>query len=189
MAAGGSLDDPNRGRPSPEWASVVSACLRKIRRWRVPPRWTFLDWFEEIEAEATVSALNAIKEFDPTRGIPWEAFLRRLIMQRCLTRYRREWTYALRMIAMGEFGEFEISGVGNADERGIIFAQLLDALGRLPPVDSWLIEGLFWGGETEAGLAEVLEISQQAVSKRKSSILRTLRRLIDATPIDENFWL
>jgi DNA-directed RNA polymerase specialized sigma24 family protein len=162
-----------------EWSAVALSCFRKIRRWRVPPRWSPRDWFEEIGAELTIAALMAARDYNPARGVPPEAFLRRRIMGTAYTRYRREWQYALRQVSGAELDWHQegtkTSPTPAESEAGFLF----DALDRLSSPDSRLIEGLFWGKKTEVELAKVLGISQQAVNKRKRSIFRTLHRLID----------
>ena len=52
----------------------------------------------------------------------------------------------------------------------------VDAVARLAATDRWLIEQIFWHGKSEAEVSKHLGISQQAVSKRKKSALRALRR-------------
>jgi DNA-directed RNA polymerase specialized sigma24 family protein len=161
-----------------EWSATALSCLRKIRRWRVPPRWSRRDWFEEIGAELTIAALLAARDYDPARGVPPEAFLRRRMMTRAYSRYRREWRYAIRQIA-GTVLDRHQDGAGTAPETDAEARFLLDALRRLSRPGSSLIEGLFWERKTEAELAKCFGISQQAVNKRKRSIFRTLHRLID----------
>jgi DNA-directed RNA polymerase specialized sigma24 family protein len=51
-------------------------------------------------------------------------------------------------------------------------------LARLERLDRRLIERLYWDGWTEAAVGTELGISQSAVSRRKSSILDSLRRWI-----------
>ena len=167
-----------RWRDSSEWC-VISKCLRRIRRWRVPPRWSDRDWHEEMEAEASAAALQAKRDFDPTRGVPWEAFLYQRIVHSALARHRREWTFAIRRVSIKAWDEYEMTEGGSLPSREATHELLHDALGRLSAADARLIEGLFWEGKTEAGLGEDLEISQQAVSKRKRSILKTLRRVVE----------
>ncbi len=145
----------------------------------MPPHWSNRDWSEEMAAEAVVAALQAARDFDPSRGIPREAFLYQRVMHSALARYRREWSYALRrgfIAALDEWGMVE-GAAPPAHEA--IHKLLQDALERLPHADAWLIESLFWEGRTEAGLGEVLGITQQAVSKRKKGIFKKLRQLVD----------
>jgi RNA polymerase sigma factor (sigma-70 family) len=155
----------------------------------VPPLWSDRDWFEEIGAEVMVAALQAFREFDPARCVPWEAFLRRRVMTSALSRYRREWSYALRRVsavALDEFGMAERRGLPS---REALVALLQEALGRLPQPDAWLIESLFYEGKSEANLAECLGISQQAVNKRKRTIFKTLHDLIDGLAKNSDSWL
>lgn len=168
----------SRRREPLEWSAISTSCLRKIRRWRVPPHWSNRDWFEEMGAEATMAALQATRDFDPTRGVPWEAFLRQRVMRSALARYRREWTYAIHRVSGAALDEYGTVEGGGLPSREAIFELLQEALDRLPRSDIRLIEGLFWGGETEARLAKALGISQQAVSKRKKCIFRYMRSLM-----------
>jgi RNA polymerase sigma factor (sigma-70 family) len=167
----------SRGQELLEW-SATPTYLRRIRRWRVPPHWSDRDWFEEIAAEATLAALQATRDFDPTRGVPWEAFLRQRVMHSALARYRREWTYATHWVSVATLDESGTVEGGGFPSSEAVFNLLQEALNRLPQTDVWLIEGLFWEGKTEARLAKVLGISQQAVSKRKKDILKNLSFLI-----------
>ena len=171
-------------RPTPRWRDsfewcVISKCLRRIRRWRVPPRWSDQDWREEMEAEATAAALQAMRDFDPTRGVPWEAFLRLRIIHSALARHRREWMFAIHRVFITACDESEMTEGASLPSHEATLELLQVALGRLSAADARLIEGLFWEGKTEAGLGEALGISQQAVSKRKLSILKTLRRVVE----------
>jgi len=167
-----------RGEDSLE-ARTALRCLKRIRRWRVPPRWSQREWLEEVEAETTVATLQAVRDFDPARGVPWGAFLHLRIMRGALARYRREWAYAIRRISAGAMDEYETVEGGDSRLAEVLAKSLEEALGRLPHADNALIEGLFWEGKTEAKVAEFLGISQQAVNKRKRTIFRTLRRLIE----------
>ncbi len=51
-AAEGKSENGTHGQDSSEWLTVHS-CLKRIRRWRVPPHWSVRDWFDEIMAEVT----------------------------------------------------------------------------------------------------------------------------------------
>jgi DNA-directed RNA polymerase specialized sigma subunit len=123
--------------------------------------------------------LEARRDFDAARGVPWEAFLRLRIMGAALARYRREWTYALHWFRGGTLDALEPAARDDGPPCEPATKLIVEALGRLPHEDIWLIEGLFWEGKSEAELAETLGISQQAVNKRKRTILRDLRHLIE----------
>ena len=132
-----------------------------------------------MEAEATAAALQAKRDFDPTRGVPWEAFLRLRIIHSALARHRREWMFAFRRVSITAWNECAMIEGGSLPSREATHELLQDALGRLSATDARLIEDLFWEGKTEAGLGEALGISQQAVSKRKRSILKTLKGVVE----------
>src|SRR5262245_1532896 len=51
------------GRQSPEGITILK-CLKRARRWRVPPHWSRRDWADEIRAEVLAAAALASKEFD-----------------------------------------------------------------------------------------------------------------------------
>jgi hypothetical protein len=55
-------------------------------------------------------------------------------------------------------------------------------LARLSKSDLWLIEQLFLKDRTEADIATQIGITQQAISKRKRTIVMQLRRYIDREP-------
>src|SRR4051794_37817300 len=81
-------------------AAVVLGCLKKIYRWRVPRGWSGHDWFEEMRAEMAAAAVEADREFDPSRGVPWRGFLGSRLMCAALARYRREWSHTLRQVSL-----------------------------------------------------------------------------------------
>jgi RNA polymerase sigma factor (sigma-70 family) len=154
----------------------------------MPHHWAIQDWLEEMEAEAAAAALQAARDFDPGRNVPWEAFLRRRIMAAALARYRREWVYARRRVSDSD-KDFPAGALPRAHSlREEDFAVLLRALQELPAADLVIIEGIYWDGNTENALAGDLGVSQQAVSKRKHAILRALRGILLALE-KEDWWL
>lgn len=188
----GSLEgDPETWDSQRDSFELLTAwsCLKRIRKWQVPPRWSGGDWFEEIEAETVAATVQAIKDFDPARGVPWGAFLRLRIRRAALARYRREWAYAIRRVSAEALDDYGTAEDGGFPLRESTVKLLQEALRQLPCSDIWLIEGLFWEGKTEANLAVFLGISQQAVNKRKRTILRTLRRLIESLAISTDYEL
>jgi DNA-directed RNA polymerase specialized sigma24 family protein len=183
------MDRTRPGGECPTESVAALGCLRRIRRWRVPPRWSERDWFEEISAETAAAALQARRDFDPARGVPWEAFLRRRVMYSALARYRREWAHAIRRVSLEVIDDYGSPGANGLPHRETVARLIQEALGRLPRADALIIEGLFWGGKTEAGLADSLGITQQAVNKRKRTIFRTLHRVIETLAKDLESWL
>lgn len=183
-ATTGSGGRPDAGGPEgawtcdlPEWGSTWAGCRRRFCSWNVPPRWSVEDWWEELRAVALVAACQSLRAFDPTRGVPRGAFLRRRILAAAWARYRQEWAYARQCAPEAELDRIP-GRVGDTSATARAFEALRGPLARLREPDRWLIEHLFWDGGTEASAAAVLGISQQAVSRRKRSILRALR---DAT--------
>lgn len=189
----GRCQDPSREKPASDPASqnrvdheqdpdewvILVGCLKRIRKWRVPPHWSDRDWFEEVGAEATVAALQAKRDYDPDRGVPWGIYLRRRVTNTALTRYRREWSFAIHRASTAASHDSGAAPRSSPLSDESIDRLLQEALKRLSRPDSWLITELFWAGRSEANLGQCLGISQQAVNKRKRLIFKTLHRIID----------
>jgi RNA polymerase sigma factor (sigma-70 family) len=159
-----------------EWGETWSGCLRRIRQWSVPPQWSNSEWAEEMKAEGAAAALQALMDFDPTREVPLGAYVRMRIMGCAIARYRKEWAYALHQVSSGGLEEGE--DTAEVASSVTVKDDLDGALSRLTVGDRRLIERLYWGEETEAEIARSLGVSQQAVNKRKKSILSYLYCLL-----------
>jgi DNA-directed RNA polymerase specialized sigma24 family protein len=173
--------------------AVLQSCRRRVRSWRVPPKYSRDDWFEEIEATQALAAWQAACAYDPSSGIKYKAFVYQKVMAGALTRYRQEWSYALRFISTDECaictslsnGAFDSDG--SADSGGTpswcppvniacpIAEDLDAALTALSKAERDLIQALFLHECSEAEIGRALGISQRAVSKRKHAILKLLR--------------
>jgi DNA-directed RNA polymerase specialized sigma24 family protein len=158
-----------------EWEAIWPECWRRIRSWRVPPRWNRLDWWDEARAEAALAACAAALDYDPTLGVPRAAFLYQRILAGVWTRYRQEWAYGRHLRSPLPVKDWPapaapISPAGDPEE----VARLLGQLGAR---DRWLIRQLFWAETTETGVAAILGISHQAVSQCKHHALKNLRRV------------
>jgi RNA polymerase sigma factor (sigma-70 family) len=161
--------------------------MRQARAWRVPPRWSACDWFDELQAEGAAAAIQAECVYDSGRGVPLGAYIRLCVRHRLLERYHKEWSHALRWVYVPELPEYSIEDVpcspSESDDLQGALARLPDdlqgALACLIESDRGLIDRLYWRGETESEVGSSLGISQQAVSKRKRSVLRKLRRLLN----------
>jgi RNA polymerase sigma factor (sigma-70 family) len=127
-------------------------------------------WREEAEAEGRAVAWAAIEEYDPGRGVPILAFLRRRVVVGVWSRYRREWAFGRRTGPGPAVDPEERTGELRSQE------SLDDIIGRLTTDERWLIRSIFWEGRTEADIAGELGISQPAVSKRRRRILKAMRR-------------
>jgi RNA polymerase sigma factor (sigma-70 family) len=159
----------------PNWPRLWAACIKRTHSWRVPPRWNVPDWWEEIDAESVAAACHALKIFDPHRGPDLGTFVYHQILASALSRYRQEWTYAIRYgLSAGDD-----AGVTVTEDRFAVEQdekQLKETLTGLPEADQSLIKHLFWDGRTETDVATGLGITQQAVSKRKRRVLEKLRK-------------
>jgi DNA-directed RNA polymerase specialized sigma24 family protein len=159
-------------RRLPQWAPVLESVFRRIRGWRVPPRWSVRDWSEELKALSLAAAWHALGDFDPRYGVPLAVFLRERILASALTRYRQEWTYSVHCTEEVQNEGMYCSPCCDRPAH----ESFVEAVARLAATDRWLIEQIFWHGKSEAEVSKHLGISQQAVSKRKKSALRALRR-------------
>ena len=165
--------------------SVVQSGLKRTRSWRVPPNWSRSDWFEELAAVGTAAAWQAVYEFDPERRVPLAGFAYCLMISRCLSRYRKEWRYALHLVASDscekETTTFKDPGLATSSAAKAGGAHrsnddLRGAVGALPAEQRRLIEQLFWEERTETEVADATGIHQSTINRRKQAILNGLRR-------------
>jgi DNA-directed RNA polymerase specialized sigma24 family protein len=160
----------------PGWPKVWAASASRIHRWRVPPHWSRRDWREEIDAESIAAACQAIRVFDAKRGSSLSRFVYFQILAKAMSRYRKEWSFALHFgpgrDIVESLPEARVQAGAEAQER------LFRTVTRLPEPDRRLIEFLFWEGRSEQEIGCGLGITKQAVNKRKWKILLELRRAI-----------
>jgi hypothetical protein len=174
-------------REKHEWAvmgpsslPILDSSLRRIFRWRVPPNWSISDWRNEMRAEAACAAWQAVCDYDPSLGVPFNAFARQRVLTSTLTRYRREWAYAFHLAQEYEPEDSDSKMLDSAVPA--VFGDLpRPALACLTKSDLWLVEQLFLRGRTEATIATETGVTQQAVNKRKSMILLRLRGYMTGT--------
>jgi hypothetical protein len=159
----------------PEWGTIWGSCARRFRAWRTPPRWSVDDWFEEMQAQGVATAWQALRDYDPARGVPLSAFVRVRVLVGVRARYRQEWAYAVHC-GCEPPADGGASPSDAAPSTPNAYEVLQGPLARLAEPDRRLIEHLFWGGRTEADVAGELGISQPAVSQRKRAIILGLRR-------------
>ena len=164
--------------------SAVQSGLKRTRSWRVPPNWSRDDWLEELAAVATAAAWQALCDFDPDRGVPLAGFGYCRIISRCLARYRKEWRYALHLVASDsreeeptrfERPELNASFSAKLNETHPSNNDLRGAIGALPAKQRRLIEQLFWEERTETEVANTMNINQSTINRRKRAILTSLR--------------
>jgi RNA polymerase sigma-70 factor (ECF subfamily) len=159
----------------PDWGAIWAGCVRRVRAWRIPPRWSAGEWSEEVQAQGVAAAWQAVRDYDPARGVLLGAFVHRRVLFAVRARYREEWAYSLHFVsdlpAEGREGPSD-----TASSAPLAYEALRDPLARLSKADRRLIERLFWRGLSETELAGELGISQSTVSRRKRAIILSLRR-------------
>jgi len=164
--------------------SAVQSGLKRTQSWRVPPNWSRDDWLEELAAVATAAAWQALRDFDPDRGVPLAGFGYCQIISRCLARYRKEWRYAVHIVASNSCGkesttfersELNASFSAKLNETHPSNDDLRGAIGALPAKQRRLIEQLFWEECTETEVANTMNINQSTINRRKKTILNGLR--------------
>jgi DNA-directed RNA polymerase specialized sigma24 family protein len=168
-----STDAGCTASPDPaHWPLLWARCWTRIRSWRVPPRWSPSDWWDEAGAEGALAAYEALRDFEPGRLVPLDAFLYRRVIESVWTRYRQEWSFGRRFRPDECLSDRAAEPGQTEPERLDHVAELLRSLeeGELR-----LIRQLYWDGRPEDQLAFDLGISRQAVNKRKRSLLRRLR--------------
>jgi DNA-directed RNA polymerase specialized sigma24 family protein len=164
--------------------AAIQSGFKRIRSWRVPPNWSRGDWFEELAAVATAAGWQALCDFDPDRGVPLAGFGYCRIISRCLTRYRKEWRYALHLVP-GDSREKEPTTFKHLDMAASSAAKvngshrwndnLRGAVVALPAEQRRLIEKLFWEKRTETEVAGAMGLNQSTINRRKQAILKGLR--------------
>jgi DNA-directed RNA polymerase specialized sigma subunit len=158
-----------------DWPPTFESCLRRITRWRTPPNWSRADWVREVRAQAACAVCIATRDFDASRGVPFDAFAHHRILTAVLTRYRQEWAFA---------GHCAPTAITDSPARQEVDSptrhaqrEIMEYIRRtLPRSDRALLLALFWGDRTEATIGRKLGLTQQAISKRKRTVLRELRR-------------
>ena len=164
--------------------SAVQSGFKRIRSWRVPPNWSRCDWLEELAAVGTAAAWQAVCDFDPDRGVPLAGFGYCRIISRCLARYRKEWRYAVHLVASDsrekesttfERPELNASFSAKLNETHPSNNDLRGAIGALPAKQRRLIEQLFWEERTETEVANTMNTNQSTINRSKRTILKSLR--------------
>jgi RNA polymerase sigma factor (sigma-70 family) len=177
--------------------SAVQSGFKRIRSWRVPPNWSRGAWFEELTAVGTAAAWQAVCDFDPERGVPLAGFGYCRMMTRCLSRYRKEWRYALHVGPSDSceeestaFKHPRLTGSSAANGNGTHPSNddLRRAVSSLPAEQRRLIEQLFWEERTETEVADATGTNQSTVNRCKRAILNGLRRkLRDCNEFQKRF--
>jgi DNA-directed RNA polymerase specialized sigma24 family protein len=173
-------EKPEGAVAGPQSLPIVDSSLRRIFKWRVPPNWSISEWRNEMRAEAACAVWQAVCDYDPSLGVPFDAFAYQRVLTKTFTRYRQEWTYALRLAQEDKPEEVDTRML-DSPVSTLPADWPRSALATLTKSDRWLVEELFLRGRTEATIATEAGITQQAVNKRKSMILLRLRGYMTGT--------
>jgi len=114
---------------------------------------------EDLEQEGLIALIKAGDQFEPSRGVPWPAFLRMRVLTGVWTRRRQESGYARHCGPEAALIECK-DGAGNPTADDPVRDDLRGVLAHLAEPDRWLIEHVYWDGVTEAALANSLGITQ-----------------------------
>ena len=136
----------------------------------------------DVLQESFVSTWGALARYDPAR--PFEAWLRRIALNKCRDRARRNAVRrtALRMFGLGESTQVEANAAPSADARARVdqaLRRLETAIAQLPrnlkePLVLTMLEGL---SHKDAG--EMLGINAKAVETRVYRAKRQLGQMLD----------
>lgn len=162
--------------PAPDptaWPTLWARCWSRIRTWRIPPRWSSRDWWDEARAQGALAACEALRAFDPSRLVPLDAFLYRRVVESVWTLYRQEWSFSRRHPS--DISPFDRPSPQPDHPDPELLARLTLALEQLDEPGRHLIRQIFWDDRSEDQLALELGISRQAVNKRKQKFLHQLR--------------
>jgi len=159
--------------------TLVARCVAQAMKWRLPPKWTYQEWREELRSQAYLSLMEAIPQYDKAHGVPFAAYLWQKIIAGLLKLYRQEWRHAHKCPkALQE----TTKGLkhGEIDFELICFSADVEcAISYLSAEDRQLLQKVFWEGYTETEIALTLKISQRAVNKRKKRALKALANLLE----------
>src|SRR5262249_55473817 len=78
--------------------AIIRPCLRRVRSWMPPRNWSGGGWREGLCQILWQAALEAARDFDPSRGTSFVGFVRNRALARTLASYRREFLYSQRFI-------------------------------------------------------------------------------------------
>jgi len=180
------LADPDQARVANGSCSEQNDIGEAVRRafgrassWRTPPHWSRCDWLDEVRAILHSGAVCARLKYDKERGVPLRAHIYIRSVAAVWGRYRQEWSYYLHSVPeSGTRAEPIATPFAEANGDETLDHLLGQALNQLSVEDQLLIHRLFWDNADQRRVAARLQISQQCVSRRKTRVLRQLRRLL-----------
>lgn len=137
----------------------------------------------ELQGEALLTLLRAVEEFEPSRGVPFEAFVKEKVWEALLSFVRREAKRKRRERLLSDFvgeGLRPPKGLPVSPEEAVLRkVDMEKALEALPEREREVIVGLFYKGLTQGEVARRLGVSQSQVSKLKAKALRRLREFLE----------
>ena len=181
------LADPDQARVANGSCSEENDIREAVRRafgrassWRTPPHWSRCDWLDEVRAILHSGAVCARLKYDEERGVPLRAHIYMRSVAAVWGRYRKEWSYYLHTVPeSGTRAEPIATSFAEANGEESLDHLLGQALNQLSVEDQLLMHRLFWDNADQRRVAAKLQISQQCVSRRKTRVLRQLRRLVN----------
>ena len=180
------LADPDQARVANGSCSEENDIREAVRRafgrassWRTPPHWSRRDWLDEVRAILRSGAVCARLKYDEERGVPLRAHIYMRSVAAVWGRYRQEWSYYLHSVPESSTRAEPIATpFAEANGNEALDHLLGQALNQLSVEDQLLMHRLFWDNADQRRVAAKLQISQQCVSRRKTRVLRQLRRLL-----------
>lgn len=171
--ANGSCSEEN------DIGEAVRRAFGRASSWRTPPHWSRCDWLDEVRAILRSGAVRARLKYDKERGVPLRAHIYMRSVAAVWGRYRQEWSYYLHTLPeSGTRAKPIAKSFAEANGEEALDQLLGQALNQLSVEDQLLIQRLFWDNADQRRVAAKLQISQQCVSRRKTRVLRQLRRLL-----------
>jgi RNA polymerase sigma factor (sigma-70 family) len=168
--------------------NAVRNAVRLSEGWRLPPNFSRTEWEEEAYGCAAQAIVEAEERFDPHYGIPIDTYLICAAMAALRTLRKNHWRRWRRMSMRPDAAAASLAGTLRIGHAAVACEPssarkeriaLREALADLPAVDRRLLLDYFEGGWTQRELALRLGISQPAVNKRLTRILKRLRRMLD----------
>lgn len=165
------------------WQCIRSFC----RRHPTPKNIALSEWREELTQTGWVAATEAVEIFDEGYKVPLELFVRQRIWNALKTLWRSEQERDAKVVSLEELGTEEEDDERDWQERleepegkrAIDRFLVREAVQRLPERERWVIERLFWDGETLDDVAKELGVSTVRVHKLKGQALRRLREILE----------
>jgi DNA-directed RNA polymerase specialized sigma24 family protein len=171
------------GKPSAR-SGLDAAEVHRLVHWSLQWVWPRVrrpgpegaQWKEEVTAEAYCAACQAMREFDPRRGVGRPVFVSRRILSAVWTMHRRDRSHRQRCCG-GENGEqclCDVAAPPAPDGYPIMASHLSAALERLPGPSTRLLVQVFWEGRRAIDIAAEEGVTKRAVNLRIEATMRAL---------------